>query len=539
MENRNNSQLNLDINYWEAIFSSFAKIKKFNCYFTEELKPNNDKSLLTNLLYIFLKKEISSKNFVNEFKNIVISKKINSSNPAKLINFFLDELHYELKNKNIETNVINNNDSSIEFIYDNDEAYNLFTEYAKNNKSFIQELFFGTKKITKCCQSCKSTSYEYSYLKFIPLNLQNITDSIKLEYLFKNVQREFDQKLFCQKCKKDKEFKKKIEIKKMPEVLIILLYNYKKNIKVDFVPTLEENYLLKSFVIGYEKQSLLNSILNCSKNNNKGYISYGKKDSKFFMIKDGNINYIKRKEFSKGNPHILFYKRRNEKSKGDNKETFFDSNPEMNSKESMISSKKKKNRSNFSNSESSSFDKIISENNSEKKKISSNRSKDKKEGMTSIKEEEINNNVPLKKSNNNKINENKMNDLKVKNSIINESLKVNDININNDIKNDNNKNNLIYVSMNNDNFKNNGSMNSIYNENAKIITLYFKFNNGNIFFIDVDDSTTFEKIKIDLKKNYEWIVLNNVNLYFNQKKIENYEIPRNLGIDDGDYINVY
>ena len=100
MENRNNNQLNLDINYWEAIFSSFAKIKKFNCYFTEELKPNNDKSLFTNLLYNFLKKEISSKNFVNEFKNIVISKKINSSNPAKLINFFLDELHYELKNKN-------------------------------------------------------------------------------------------------------------------------------------------------------------------------------------------------------------------------------------------------------------------------------------------------------------------------------------------------------------------------------------------------------------------------------------------------------
>ena len=539
MENRNNNHLNLDINYWEAIFSSFAKINKLSYYFTEKLKPTNEESLLTYLLYNFLRKEISINNFINEFQNIVISKNINSSNPAKLINFFLEELHYELKNKNIEINGINNNDSLNKFIYDNDEAYKLFTEYAKNNKSFIQELFFGTKKIKKSCQSCKSTSYQYNYLKFIPLNLQNITGSIKLEYLFNNVQREFDLTIFCPKCKKDTEFKKQIEIMKMPKVLILLLYNYKKNIKVDFVPTLEENYLLKSFVIGYEKQSLLNSILNCAKNNNKGYISYGRKDSKYFMNKNGKINYIKRKEFSKGNPYILFYKRKNEKSKDDNKNAFLDSKPEINSKEAMITTKKKKkkNSSTFSNTESFSFDKISSDNNSDKNQIS-NSFKNQNDGKINIKNDENNNNTPLKKRKNNKANENRINDINVKNNIINESLKINDININNETKNDNKNNNLIYVSMNNSRFIN-GSMNSIYSENRKIITLYFKFNNGNIFFIDVDDSNTFEKIKIELKRTYEWIVLNNVNLYFNQKKIENNEIPRNLGIDDGDYIDVY
>ena len=517
---KSNNHLNLDINYWEAIFSSFAKINKLNCYFTEKLKPTNDESL-TNLLYNFLKKDISINNFVNEFQNMVISKNINSSNPAKLINFFLEELHYELENRNkkIKINEINNKDSLNEFIYDNDEAYKLFTDYAKNNKSFIQELFFGIKNIKKSCQTCKSTSYEYSYLKFIPLNLQNITDSIKLEYLFNNVQREYAQKLLCPKCKKEKEFKKQIVIKKMPEVLILLLYNYKKNIKVDFVPTLEENYQLKSFVIGYEKQSLLNSILNCSKNNNKGYISYGKKNSKYYMIKNGKINYIKKNEFSKGNPYILFYKRRNEKSKEDNKDIFLDSKPGINSKEAMIANKKMKNSSTFSNTESLSSDKILSD---DKKEIENKK------------------NTPVNKNNNNKNNKNKkkINDINVKNNIMNENLKKDDININNGTKNDNKKNNLIFSSMNNSSFIN-GSMNSTYNENGKIITLYFKFNNGNIFFIDVDDSNTFEKIKIELKKTYEWIELNNVNLYYNQKKIENNEIPRNLGIDDGDYIDVY
>jgi len=541
MENRNNNHLNLNNNYWEAIFSSFAKINKLTSYFTEKLKPTNKESSLANLYYNFLNKDISVNNFIKEFQNIAISKNINNSSPPRIINFFLEELHNELKNKKIEVEEINNNnnDSSNDFIYDNNQAYKLYADYAKNNKSFIQELFFGTKKIIKYCQSCKSKSYEYNYLKLIPLNLQNITDSVDLEYLFGNIQREFEQKLFCPKCKKDREFKKKIEIKKKPEILIFILYNYKKNIKVDFVPTLEEDYQLKSLVIGYEKQGLLNSILSCAKNNNKGYVSYGQKNSKFFMIKNNKINYVKRKDFAKGNPHILFYKRKNENSKEDKKEKNIDSNHEINSKETMISSKKKKNSINFSNTESLSFDKISNDNDSDKNKVLSNRIKGAKNGIINIKEDETTNDTPIKKSNNKKKNENRINDINVKNKILNESLKTNDIITNNSIKNDNNKNNnLIYASMINSKFIN-GNTNTICNENGKIITLYFKFNNGNIFFIDVDDSNTFEKIKIELKKAYEWIVLDDVNLYFNQKKIENYEIPKNLGIDEGDYIDVY
>ena len=538
MENRNNNHLKLNINYWEAIFSSFAKIKKLNRYFTEILKPNNEELLLSNLFYKLLVKEISINNFIKEFQNLVISKNINSSNPPKLINFFLDELNNELKNSNIESNKINTNNLPKEFIYDNNEAYNLFFEYAKNNKSFIQELFFGTKKIIKTCNSCNSTSYKYDFVKAIPLNLQNITGTIKLEYLFENIQRNFEKQLFCPKCNENTNFILKIEIKKIPEVLIFLLYNYNnKNIKIDFVPTFEENYYLKSFVIEYEKQNLF-SMLNCAKNKNKGYISYGKRGSKYFTFKKDKINYIKKKEIEKGNPQILLYKRKNEKTKGDNKENFFDSTPDMNSKEAMLATKKKKNNSILTNNKYFSNDKMSDDKDSNKVKVS-NLIKSMKSEQSNSKVDEINNDTPVIKSNR-KINDNKKNDIKVKNNILIESLNINNININinNNNQNINNINNLICESMNNSKFIN-GSMNSNYNENGKIITLYFKFFNGNIFFIDVDDSNTFEKIKIELKRTYEWIALDKVNLYFDQKKIENYEIPRNLGICDGDYIEVY
>ena len=90
----------------------------------------------------------------------------------------------------------------------------------------------------------------------------------------------------------------------------------------------------------------------------------------------------------------------------------------------------------------------------------------------------------------------------------------------------------------NDNIFINKSNNSLSSEREKTIRLYFKYNNGDVFFIDVSEFMTFENIKIELKKAYEWINIENAILYYNGKKIENEEIPKNVGMNDGDYINV-
>jgi hypothetical protein len=90
----------------------------------------------------------------------------------------------------------------------------------------------------------------------------------------------------------------------------------------------------------------------------------------------------------------------------------------------------------------------------------------------------------------------------------------------------------------NDNIFINKSNNSLSSEREKTIRLYFKYNNGDVFFIDVSEFMTFEEIKIELKKANDWINIENATLYYNERKIKNEEIPKNFGMSDGDYINV-
>jgi hypothetical protein len=90
----------------------------------------------------------------------------------------------------------------------------------------------------------------------------------------------------------------------------------------------------------------------------------------------------------------------------------------------------------------------------------------------------------------------------------------------------------------NDNIFINKSNNSLSNEGGKTIRLYFKYNNGDVFYIDVSEFMTFGDIKIELKKENEWINIEKAILYYNERKLENEEMPKNIGMIDGDYINV-
>ena len=81
------------------------------------------------------------------------------------------------------------------------------------------------------------------------------------------------------------------------------------------------------------------------------------------------------------------------------------------------------------------------------------------------------------------------------------------------------------------------SSNSNYSEEDGLIRLYFKCGDGNVLFIDVDKNLTFENIIVELKNQYDWINIDDNHLYFNDNKINKNEIPKNLGIKNGDYID--
>ena len=126
--------------FWKEVFSSFQKITQLADYFTElKQEPNNENYPLTKLFYDLFNNKISIKKTPELFKKIIISKNRRDLllNPRQLFDFLLEELHHELiilENKIIKGENINKISNEIE------KAEELFDEYEKNNKSFIQKL---------------------------------------------------------------------------------------------------------------------------------------------------------------------------------------------------------------------------------------------------------------------------------------------------------------------------------------------------------------------------------------------------------------
>lgn len=540
MGNSNNQNLYSNNNYWEAIFSSFIKLKNFSENFKEKKKAINQDSPIYNILYNIFTYNKDKHEYIQEFKNIIRSKHNNEqlTNPKKLFNFFIESIHEELKEINNQESLI----PCIEYMNDDKRAYELYMEYVKYNRSIIQKNFFGTKKITIICQSCKSIFYVYDYLKFIPLDLQNIQGMIKIEYLYKNIQREFIKNMFCRNCNKIKNFKIKITIFEKPETLIFFLYNYNNNVFVDFDYKFGNDYYLKSFVMRHDDSNILNKFF-CQ--NNKKYVSYGREKDKFYKFENDQIKYVENKEIVKGNgnPYILFYTLEKDKKDEEINDIKNGINAICDSKEPLPSNNKIKNKKSIRIS-SIQFECKIERKSENKKNISKsvNDNNSVLSGLINYQNESNTSEITI--NNNSKANLNGLDNINENTDFNSNTIIYNDqsISISNSIKNSIhsnkiNQNNLIYKSMN-DNIFINKSNNSLSSEREKTIRLYFKYNNGDVFFIDASEFMTFENIKIELKKAYEWINIENAILYYNGKKLENEEIPKNVGMNDGDYINV-
>ena len=544
MKNENKIQIMPNTLFWEAIFSSFIILKNFKNYFTDtklKLKSIEEKPLF-KLFYELIHEEKNTQNAILDFQQLLISKNQQDLliNPVKILYFILNELHNELKSEDnySNQNEINNNNILNNVIGNReiDEAFRIFTENNKNNKSFIQELFFGIKKISLKCESCDSVSYKFTYLKFCPLNIQSIEGFIELEDLYNNIQREFFENYFCTKCNKEQQFKIKIDIHSEPEILIFFIFNHTKNVKIDFSLHLNDIYELKSFVMDEDNTSILDYLLCCKKNkNNRNYNVFGRNEKKLYKYikNEENLNF-NNDELNKGNPYILFY----QKSIEINKDEYIKkldkisdiSNYTISSRDTLNSRKNKKDNFFFK-----SFN-IITASIKDKKKYPA--------------EENITNNENISKSSIDlMINEGKdKNKNKIKDNNNNIILNNNDNNNNlhqfKNIKKE--KKNLIssstikkstIKSINKIGESIKSSSNSNYSEEDGLIRLYFKCGDGNVLFIDVDKNLTFENIIVELKNQYDWINIDDNHLYFNDNKINKNEIPKNLGIKNGDYID--
>ena len=595
MENSNNFKIKPNLLFWEEVFSSFFKLGDLESNFgTLKKELINEDYPLIKVFTDYFEQTKKIKDCSKEFINIVISKNKQDllANPLKLFDFLLEELHNELINliheikEEKEKKEEEKKDDHItnSFRQEQDKAYEEFQIYEKNNKSFIQKLFFGIKKINKRCLSCGVESYKFDFLKFCPIDIQNSTGIFEIEDLYQNIQREFEKNYFCNNCKKKQNFNIRIEVILEPEIFIIFILNHSTKVKINFLEGFDDKYRIKTLVMGNEP--IINKIL-CCKIKTKDFSSYGK-DKEYFIFKKGNIINVKKDELEKRQPYIIFYQKKKEKVKNIGKEF----RTEPNSKEVFLGKNKKNN-----NYEDELKNKINSSRENRKEiinfpsnddKIKENKKKNKFSKSYNIYSNTNKNNDNNKNSNNysNKNNDNfiKNNDVNNNNSqnidIIKKKNKINNnINKNNDnlknstnIRNNINKNNINAKNSNNiTNFNNKNlinkekkinnlslisnddSINKSIEQNIKtsnisnldnsdeeeeLIRLYFKFNDGNIFFIDVGNSLTFEKILIELKAEYEWISIEDDNLYFKERKIGKNESPIKLGLNQGDYIYV-
>ena len=285
--------------YLEAL-TIFTKIHKINNNFSSMYRSNNRNRNLPDHFN-------SLNDFINYFKKNNVLTQIGDdlqkkkekayiqNSPEKMFYFFLDELHKIFKKNNGEEEE-KDNDKIRAIEYDRDKAYKSFNDFFIEDRSIISDLFFGIKLIKKTCRNCSMTQYNCKYIRAIPLNVEKITSELQLENLIPTIEKKFEIEDLCQMCSNKQKLDIEISINKVPNILILIIKNYKKEVEIIFkssVKICKKNYNLISAAI-VSNPGICDYIFKC-----------GQKQCKTFY--DETSITFKRK-IPKGIPYVLFYK---------------------------------------------------------------------------------------------------------------------------------------------------------------------------------------------------------------------------------------
>lgn len=292
----NNNESTYKDNPYINALSIFTKIKSISKNFSYKYSENKSR----------LKKSEDIKNmndFIEDFKNTYnkendkgdyeLKNQMLEKNPLEIFYSFLKKLHliYKQDNNEDEDNKVKLN--AVE--YNVSGAKQLFENLYKNDQSEIRDLFYGKKLIRISCNYCGTTHYMFKYLKLIPLDIGKLEYKSEIMELIKSLEKPFsNNSTQCPMCQR-KECKITLKLAKKPQILIILIYNMQKRIKIDIPEYLFEN--------SYK--------LICAevKINQTFEIFYDNDES---ILQTSNYDKIlNMKTINKGEPIVLFYKRKN------------------------------------------------------------------------------------------------------------------------------------------------------------------------------------------------------------------------------------
>ena len=286
--------------YIPALLISFSKINEFKKYFAYQKEKGELAKIFFSLINSINLLDGHTLEF-NKIKDKYFMNKKENPRIKELLIFILDKLHNELNGKNNNNNLKQNNN-----YIDEEESYkNFLNNYYKNNKSPIQDLFFGEKETISRCSICKKTKYYFEELKLLYFDIQSYSQSVELTQLIQKFLKQEQKESLCQICNKNAEILSRTEIKKLPEIFIICFDNIKDMVTFNYYLNLhvkDEPYLLICFIINADEYN----------KKDKNYNVFYKEGDKWFIYnvtkkKVIEINDIK--TINK-NPLVTFYQKK-------------------------------------------------------------------------------------------------------------------------------------------------------------------------------------------------------------------------------------
>jgi len=176
-----------------------------------------------------------------------------------------------------------------------------------NTSPFIPMYHGQTRTTIKCtaCQNVKNIFEEFNSIN-LTINSKSLTD-LFTKYLEKEIHEDADNLYFCDVCRSNQKYEKKISLYRLPENLIIVLKRYtftgtKIVSEVTFDPLLKIRESMSSIVKDYELQSIINHTGNLY---NGHYTSYVILNNECLFIDDDSVNI---KDYTFHDCYILFYK---------------------------------------------------------------------------------------------------------------------------------------------------------------------------------------------------------------------------------------
>ena len=186
---------------------------------------------------------------------------------------------------------------------------NVSTSWDKLDTSPYVPMYHGQTKTYISCSKCKNVKHVFEEFNTIhltiPLENSNLTD-IFIKYLEKEIHTDADNLYYCEICKTNEVYEKKITLNRLPKVLIIVLKRYTfTGSKILSEVAFENTLKIRESLSGEIREYNLKSIINHTGNLYNGhYTSYVMINGKSLFIDDESV---KLSEYTCKDAYILFY----------------------------------------------------------------------------------------------------------------------------------------------------------------------------------------------------------------------------------------